>query len=898
MRKNLDKILRPESIAVVGASDNEDSVGYSVMYNMLHAGFTGNVYPINIKHSTVQGKKAYKSVSSIDDKVDLAVICTPAPTVPGIVKECGEAGVGGLVIISAGFKEAGEAGKKMYQEIKDLAKQYKMRVIGPNCLGFMNPHLGINATFAAKNALKGNIAFISQSGALLTSILDWSVEQSVGFSYFMSIGSMLDVGFADLIDYFGTDPHTACILIYMESIEDARKFMSAARSFSRNKPIIVLKAGKSEEGGQATKSHTGSLAGNDAVFDAAFRRAGIIRVDTIAQLFNAAQSLAMQPRPRGNRLAIVTNAGGPGVLATDYLMANGGQLAKLSEKTMEVLDSFLPDSWSHGNPVDVLGDAGEEAYRRTVDACLRDEHVDGVLVILTPQAMTDPSAIARGIVEINQVASFMKKPVLAAWMGESDVWEGREILEKGKVPNYRYPESAVDVFVRMHKYARNLQLLYETVPGIPRDFDRKKEDAREIIYHALDKDRTTLTENEAKNLMACYDIPVSRNKVTTTADEAAEFAEEIGYPVVMKVVSPDIGHKTEVGGVKLDLPDEQAVRDAFKSIMDGVSEARPDARIQGVLVEQMIDKPFELLIGANKDPIFGPAIVFGRGGVAVEVYKDTQMGLPPLNMALARQIIHDTQIYPLLKGYRNMEGVNLEELEFTLVKFAYLVMDFPEIKEIDINPFVADEKGGIVLDAHIVLEHVEVEKRARPYQHLSIRPYPGRYTKKVTLNDGTKATLRPIRPEDEPLMEKMLDYISTSSLYYRFFGFVPKVTHEWMSRFTHIDYDREIAIVAMIENEEGEEEMTAVVRIIEDAWGESAEYAILVADKWQGKGLGNILMDYILQIARERHIGKVVASVLPTNAGMIHMFEKRGFKFDKSGLEIYEVELELEGVEA
>jgi len=893
MRKNLDKILRPENIAVVGASDNKDSVGYSVMHNMLNAGFTGKIYPINVKHREVQGKKAYSSVGDVGEKIDLAVICTPAPTVPGIVEDCGEAGVGGLVIISAGFKEAGEEGKKMYNQIKETSKKYKMRVIGPNCLGFINPHLGINASFAARNALKGNIAFISQSGALLTSILDWSVEQSVGFSYFMSIGSMLDVGFADLIDYFGTDPHTACILIYMESIEDARQFMSASRSFARNKPIIVLKAGKSEEGGQATKSHTGSLAGNDAVFDAAFNRAGIIRVDTIAQLFNAAQSLAMQPRPRGNRLAIVTNAGGPGVLATDYLMDNGGDLAQLSEKTMEILDSFLAPSWSHGNPVDVLGDAGPDAYKRAVDACLRDEKVDGVLVILTPQSMTDSSAIARGIVEVNQVAGFMKKPVLAAWMGEKDVWEGREILEAGKVPNYRYPESAVDVFVRMYKYARNLKLLYETVPGIPRDFDRNSEEAEAIIGAALEDGRSTLTENEAKDLMACYDIPVSKNKVTKSADEAVAFAKEIGYPVVMKIVSPDIGHKTEVGGVKLDLKKEEEVREAFQQIMDSVEKERPDAKIEGILVEQMIDKPFELLIGANKDPIFGPAIVFGRGGVAVEVYKDTQMGLPPLNMALARHIIEQTQIYPLLKGYRNLPGVNMEELEFTLVKFAYLVMDFPEIKEIDINPFVADEEGGIVLDAHIVLDKRVAERRVKPYRHLSICPFPGRYIRKATLNEGTEVTLRPIRPEDEPMLEEMLDYISTSSLYYRFFGFVPKVTHEWMSRFTHIDYDREIAIIAVIE-QEGEEEMIGVVRIIEDAWGESAEYAILIADKWQGKGLGNLLTDYILDIARERNIQKVVASVLPTNAGMIHMFEERDFKFDKSSMEIYEVELPLE----
>ena len=711
----------------------------------------------------------------------------------------------------------------------------------------------------------------------------------------MSIGSMLDVGFADLIDYFGADPHTSCILIYMESIEDARKFMSAARSFSRNKPIIVLKAGKSEEGGQATKSHTGSLSGNDAVFDAAFRRAGVIRVDTIAQLFNAAQSLAMQPRPRGNRLAIVTNAGGPGVLATDYLVANGGKLANLSEKTMEVLDSFLPDSWSRGNPVDVLGDAGAEAYKRAVDACLRDDGVDGVLVILTPQSMTDSEAIAHGIVEINQVASFMRKPVLAAWMGERDVWEGREILERGKVPNYRYPESAVDVFVRMYKYDRNLKLLYETVPGIPRDFIRNQERAREIIFSSLAKKRSTLTENEAKELMGCYDIPVSRNKVSATAEEAVAFAREIGFPVVMKIVSPDIGHKTEVGGVRIGIENEEEAVAAFDEILSQVGKARPDAKIEGILVEQMITKPFELLIGANKDPIFGPVIVFGRGGVAVEVFKDTQIGLPPLNMALARHIIEDTRIYPLLKGFRNMPGVNLEELEFILVKFAYLVMDFPEIKEIDINPFVADEKGGIVLDSHIVLEPVRRDDRFKPYQHLSISPYPARYIRRLALNDGTKIMLRPIKPEDEPLLENMLDYISTSSLYYRFFGFVPKVTHEWMSRFTHIDYDREIAIIATIKREDSEE-MIGVVRIIEDAWNESAEYAILIADKWQGKGLGNLMTDYILDIARQRHIGKIVASVLPTNAGMIHMFEKRGFKFDKSGLDIYEVELDLSAV--
>ncbi len=894
MQKKLDAILKPKSIAIVGASDTKGSVGYAVMENMLKAGFTGNLYPVNVKRKEVQGVKAYPSVKEIGEPVDLAVICIPARFVPAVVKDCGESGVGGLVIISAGFKEAGEEGMKMYNQIRDLSRQYKMRVIGPNCLGFMNPHLGINASFAARNALKGNIAFISQSGALLTSILDWSVEQSVGFSYFCSIGSMLDVGFADLIDYFGTDPNTACILIYMESIENARRFMSAARSFARNKPIIVLKAGRSDEGGQATKSHTGSLAGNDVVFDTAFRRAGVIRVDTIAQLFNCAQSLAMQARPRGNRLAIVTNAGGPGVLATDYLMENGGKLAKLSEKSLEILNSFLAPSWSHGNPVDVLGDAGAEEYKRAVDVCLRDPDVDGVLVVLTPQAMTDAKAIAQGIAEVAQVAAFMKKPVLAAWMGERDVWEGRETLEKGKVPNYRFPESAVDVFLRMYKYARNLELLYETPPGIPRDFHRDQEKARAIIYKALNQDRNTLTEDEAKALMGCYDIPVSRNKVTTSAEEAAAFAEEIGFPVVMKIVSPDIGHKTEVGGVKLDLENKEAVKKAYTEIMETVPGHRPEAKLEGVLVEEMIDKPFELLIGANKDPLFGPVIVFGRGGTAVEVYKDTQMGLPPLNMALASRIIEEVQIYPLLEGYRNMPGVNLEELAFTLVKFAYLVMDFPEISEIDINPFVADEKSGIVLDSHIVLDPSEKDSKAKQYHHLSIRPYPARYERNITLSDGTPVFLRPIRPEDEPLEADMLDYISNSSLYYRFFGYVPKVTHQWLSRFTQIDYDREMAIIAEIENKQGKKQMIAVVRIIEDAWGESAEFAILVSDQWQRKGLGSAMMDFIIEIAVIRRIQHLDASVLPANTGMIHMFEERGFKFDKSEVDIYQVSLDLQ----
>ena len=890
MIKQLDKIFKPKNIAAIGVSDKPGSVGYAVMKNLVSSGFEGNVYPVNINHNEIQGKKAYHHVGEIPEQVDLAVICTPAKTVPDVVRECGEAGVGGLLIISAGFKEAGEEGQAMVDDIMETAHKYKMRMVGPNCLGFINPNLGINASFATKMALKGNIAFISQSGALCTSILDWSVEQSVGFSHFVSIGSMVDVGFAELIDYFGADDRTSCILIYMESLLNARQFMSAARAFARSKPIIILKAGKSSEGGQATLSHTGSLAGNDDAFHAAFERAGVIRVDTIAQLFNCAQGLAMQPRPKSNRLAILTNAGGPGVLATDYLIERKGQLAKLSDRTMEKLNSFLPEHWSHGNPVDVLGDASSETYRKAAEACLADENVDGVLAILTTQAVTDPAEVAKALVEVSQNS---KKTVLASWMGERDVWEGREILEAGKVPVYRYPESAVDVFLKMYKHGRSLEMLYETPTEVPHRFVPNRDGAWRIIRQVLEEGRKQLTESEAKELMQCYEIPISENKVCATAEKAVKFAEHIGYPVVLKIASPDIGHKTDVGGVRLDIKNSEELTVAFEEILASVQDARPDARIEGILVEAMVEKEFELLIGANKDPIFGPVIAFGRGGVGVEVYRDTRLGLPPLNMALARRIIEGTRIYPLLKGYRGMPGVDLENLGFLLVKFAYLVMDFPEIREIDINPYVADEYGGMVLDAHIVLDQYHPRRKGHPYEHLVISPYPEKYISTVKLKDGREVVLRPIRPEDEPLEAAMFDHFSDQTLYFRFFGYVPQVTHDFLTRFTQIDYDREMAVIALTE-EDGEKKMMGVARIIADAWQEGAEFAVVVADPYQGLDLGNVLMDYVLEIARDRGVKKIYASVLAANKRMIHMFRNRGFEVSREDFETFHAELDLE----
>lgn len=890
MRKQLRKLFQPKSLAVIGASDHPRSVGFVVMRNLLESEFKGAVTPVNLKHRQVQGRRSYYRIKDVPQAPDLALITTPAYAVMQVVRECGEAGVGALAILSAGFSESGEEARHRLKRIKQIAREYNMRVLGPRSLGFINPYLGLNASFATRMAAPGNIAFISQSGALGTSVLDWAIEQQVGFSYFVSVGAMADIGFADLIDYFGTDNHTTCILIYMESLSEARRFMSAARAFARHKPIIVLKAGRSLEGRQVALSHTGALAGNDAVYSAAFRRSGIIRVDTVAQLFNCAQSLAMQPRPFGNRLAILTNAGGPAVLATDYLMAKGGKLAALSEKTTERLNAALPVNWSHTNPVNILGDASAELYGKALSALLLDAQSDAVLVILTYQAMTEPEEVARAVAE---AAKRSRKPVLAAWLGERGVREGREILERGRVPNYRYPESAVDVFVKIYQYTRNLELLYETPPEEPRQFKPDKARAAGVIQGVRAAQRAQMLETEAKDLLACYDISVSDYRLAQNMEEAVLAAKAIGYPVVLKVATSDLYHKSDFGGVALNVGDAAGVRRAFKMVVQNFHAHAPDAHLTGVVVERMVNKRFELFIGARKDPVMGPVLAFGAGGIAVEVLRDTQLGMPPMNMALAHRMIERTNIYPLLKGYRGQKGVDLESLAFTLCKFAYLIMDFPEIQEIDINPFVMDENGGVVLDAHVVLDTAVLpQDQRKPYHHLVISPYPGRYRKSVMARNGQEVLLRPIRPEDEPIELEMVNRLSKESLYFRFFGYVPKMTHELMTRFTQIDYDREMAIIALI-SQEGREEMIGVVRIIADPWGHSAEYAILIADEWQGQGLGSKMTDYIIEIARDMGLRHIYATVLASNASMLALFERKGFHISREDFDTFRVDLDL-----
>lgn len=890
MNDRLDKIFRPATIAVIGASNERHTVGYALVNNLVGKGYSGTVYPVNLNEHSIQGVRCYQHVGEVEDEVDLALIATPAESVAMLVRECGQAGVGGVVVISAGFSEAGEQGQAFCEEVMKYARKYDMRVVGPNCLGFINPSLNLNATFASRMALPGKIAFISQSGALCTAILDWARKQKVGFSHFVSIGDMADIGFHDLIDYFGHDPQTSSILIYMESLKDARKFMSAARAFARTKPILVLKAGKSKEGAKATLSHTGSLAGNDAVFEAALKRAGIIRVETIAQLFNCAQGLALQQRPAGNRLAIITNAGGPGVLATDHLIGNGGALAPLREETVARLDEALHSSWSRGNPIDIHGDATAQDYRAAVEACIDDKHTDGILVILTPQAVTRAAEVER---EIAGLARRTRKTILASWMEEEDF--PREFYYRPPdtaIPSFQFPESAVDVFLKMYNYTRNIELLYETPSTMPQEFSPDTEAARAMLDAALQAGRRQLTEIEAKQLLNYYEIPVTHSQLARTAEEAARLATAIGFPVVMKVVSPDVGLKTDIGGVEVGLNSPADVEAAFARILNNVKKACPAAEVYGISVEEMVNKRYELLIGANKDPIFGPVIVFALGGVTVEIFKDSNIGLPPLNMALAKRIIEETKVYELLKGYRNMPGADIHAIQFILYKFAYLIMDFPQIKEIDINPFVVDENGGVVLDAYVILDQDYREALHRPYSHLVISPYPKQYDCLFTMKNGRRVKLRPIRPEDEPLEAEMISSFSRQTQYFRFFGYLPSVSKELLRRSTQIDYDREIAIIAEI-REQGKRMMAGESRLLADADNGAAEFAIAVADRWQGQGLGSKLTDYIIDIARERGIGNVYANVLKANTVMVEMFRRRGFSLTSVDHSTYFAELEI-----
>ena len=882
---NLDKIFNPRSVAIVGASDEEGTVGYALVRNLIDLKFEGKVYPVNIRKPEILGLKAYPSVEQILEPIDLAVIATPAQTVPDVLEQCGKTGILGIVIISAGFKEIGPEGKALEEKITEIKKRYSLRIIGPNCLGVLRPSNSLNVTFLNKMPKPGNIAFISQSGALGSAILDWAMHENIGFSNFVSIGSMIDVDFGDLIDYFGTDPKTKSILMYIEGLSDARKFMSAARHFARTKPIIVVKTGKFSESAKAAASHTGSLTGEDSIYDKAFKRAGIVRVDEIADLFNCAEVLGTQPLPRGPNLAIITNAGGPGVMATDAIIARGGKMAQLSPQTMETLNSVLPSFWSHGNPIDILGDAKADRYKTTMEACLNDENVDGILIIYTAQAVGNPVEIANAITELVKSKTYHNKTIVTSFMGYGAVEEANRVLSQNSIPTYSTPEQAVKTYMYMYEYKSNLELLYQTPEELPVDIAPPRRPLMVIMRNVANEGREILNEFEAKTFLEYYNFPVVKTKIAHTADQAATIAQQIGYPVAMKILSPQIVHKTEAGGVVLDINNETELREAYEHVIQRVKEYDSNAEILGVTIQQMIKKRgHEVIIGAKTDPLFGPVILFGMGGVGVELFKDFSLGLPPLNQTLVRRIMEETKVYKLLKGYRNVPPANLKLLEEIMILFSQMLVDFPQLKEVDINPLFINEREAYTFDARIVIDRDKVFKQLEPHRHLVITPYPKKYETVWKLRDGRTVLLRPIKPEDEPLWIEMFQNFSEESIRYRFFQIIKDTPHETRVRYCNIDYDREIAIVPEL-TENGKRKILGVARVSLEPDGKTGEIAFIVADPWQGLGLGTKLVDYAIEICKDMKVEKLYAIMLPDNFQAINLMKKMGFvtKFMEDG---------------
>ncbi len=876
---SLDRILNPRRIALIGVTGNPKSVGGKVLSNLVGSGFRGVVYPVNPDSEAVLGIQCFPDIKSLPRVPELGVICTAAEKVLGLVRECGESGVLGLIIMSAGFRETGPEGKALEDRILEEKQKFPgMRILGPNCLGIIIPDLKLNISFASGMPQTGQVAFISQSGALCASVLDWAMQEKIGFSYFVSIGNALDVDFGDLIDYFGEDDKSKSIILYMESIKNARKFMGAARAFARTKPIVVYKAGRFPESAGAAASHTGAMASEDAIYDAAFQRIGISRVLDIGEIFDCAELTGRKKIPKGPRLGIVTNAGGPGVIATDALIASNGVLAKLSPDSMEKLNQCLPPSWSRGNPVDVLGDARSKRILKAVSILVEDKEVDAILVILTPQAMTNPTTTAKAIGELSGTTS---KPILAVWLGGERMQEGTRILNEAGVATYMTPEQGVRAFMTLVQYSRNLETLYQTPKDIPVQFplDRKKLREQFDAFISREAAAGIFSEEISKKLLESYGIPTTMPRPADTAEKAVKLAEEINYPVVLKILSPDITHKSDVGGVALDLRDAGMIRAAFARLTASAARKRPGAKIEGVTVQPMIKlkNSVEMILGTKYDAVFGTVIMVGAGGITAELFNDRVLGFPPLNERLAYRMLESLKIWPLLKGYRGSPAVNLELLVEVLIRLSYLAADYPEISELDINPLLASEKEVVALDARVIVDAKRGEKTKEPYAHLALKPYPEEYVREARLADGTVMILRPIKPEDEPLWLDMLSRCSRETIYARFHHFFRWESHEVATHYCYIDYHREIAIVAEL-NREGVRSLTGVGRLIADPDHETAEYAVLITDEWQNKGLGSILTDYCLEIAGKWKVKQMTAETTNDNIRMLSVFRHRDFE--------------------
>ena len=871
--RNLNRLFQPRTVAVIGASPKPSSIGKIVLANLLDASFSGTVYPVNPKYNEIDGVPSLKCIEDVLEPIDLAIVCTPAATVPGIVDECGRSGVSNVLVLSAGFREIGASGLLLEEEVRRLAAEYPgMRIVGPNCLGILSPHYGLNASFAQRLPKPGRTAFLSQSGALCTAIMDWAIEEGFGFSAIASLGNAIDVDLGDMIDYLATDPHTDSIVLYIESIRDARKFISAARAFTRTKPIVAYKAGRFAASAKAAASHTGAMVGEDSVYEAALARAGIVRVFEMNELFSCAEVLARGNLPRGPRLAIVSNAGGPGIMATDALLSRQGTLATLSEATFQKLNQQLPPTWSHQNPIDILGDAPPSRFGATVETILEDSGVDGLIVLLTPQAMTDPAESASALIAASAEST---KTVLAVWMGGASVRSGLEKLNQAGIPNFQSPEQAVAAFESMVQYGRRRDILVETPNerAIAFRFSKADRDASVQAKSGL------LNEIESKTILAAYDIPTNETIFASDANQAVEIAQRLNCPVALKIVSPDISHKSNVGGVILNLRGEAEIVAAFEKIMCSASNSRPGARLNGVSVQPMVLDPnaVELIVGVKRDPTFGAVLMLGSGGTMAELVRDRVVELPPLNDLLARRMLESMRSWPLLNGFRGRPRVDINQLMDTLIRLSYLVAERPEIAELDINPLLVTPKFVIAVDARIVLTPSEPAAPARTYSHLAIRPYPSELSRQITLADGHHVTLRPIRPEDERAWIKLLESCSPATIHDRFGGLVHHFNHQFASRFCFIDYDRELAIVAEIDVD-GDKQLIGVGRLVAYADRDRASLSLLVGDKWQRHGLASQLADLCLEVAREWKIAQVLAETTADNIPAREILRARDFR--------------------
>jgi acetyltransferase len=889
-RADIKKIFNPETVALIGATDEDGTVGRTILQNLLLSK-NRKIFAVNPNRKRVLESECFPGINDVPTRVDLAIIATPPQTVPDLVEECGKAGVEGMIIISSGFKEMGEEGRRLEKQITEIRKTSGVRIVGPNSLGMVRPNIDLNASLLETNPERGNIALISQGGALGAAIFDWAIDAHIGFSFFISLGSMIDIDFGDLIDFLGNDPHTRSIMLYMEEIADARKFMSAARGFAHSKPIIVVKPGRFRTAPKPALSHTGALVGCDQVYSAAFKRAGVVRIKEVADFFNTVRVLHLKHLPKGPRLAIVTNVAWVGVMATDAMIELGGKLATLSEESNAQLSSFLPPSWSKTNPIDLLGDADVEKYVKTVNTCLDDPEVDGVFIIYTPQNAAAPDELAEAVVQIARKAW---KPIITTWMGGKKVHEGRKILFQHNIPTYETPEDAVKTYLYMYQYERNLQLLYETPAELPVDRAPPKNHLKALIRRAVKEGRIILNEEESKRFLVNYGIPTISARLTQNVEGAISIAKFVGYPTVLKIVSPDITYKSDVGGVVMAINSDERLHIEFDKLIKKVRENVPDARISGVTVQKMVEKiDYEIILGAKKDNDFGPVILFGMGGTGVQILKDFSIGLAPLNQTLARRLMEETEVYKMLRGYRGKIPADLRQLEQIIVSFSNLIADFPEIAEMDINPIAISEGKAWALDARIIIDSDALEYGSpSQYPHLIITPYPTRLITNWTLYDGSEVVLRPIKPEDEPLEYELLASLSEESLKGRFFQKLKNITHEMLIRECNIDYDREMNIVAEIK--EGQrKKLVGVGRLIIEPDFKKGEFAVVVHDQYQAKGLGYKICDILIGIAQEKGLERFLGMVLTSNKKMISLCRKLGFTVENLPDGISLVELVL-----